>query len=127
MEWTINSNYKASLINKKTCEKIDNLIHKKELTKNEKEIILNYFTNTKDMDISPKNKKKGENLKSPSLRKKKKVNKNNNVTFKNNNISLENQKTLKENTDNDRNNTNKISDDLTAKNQIKINWFKSFL
>ena len=58
MEWTINSNYKASLINKKTCEKIDNLIHKKELTKNEKEIILNYFTNTKDMDISPKNKKK---------------------------------------------------------------------
>ena len=40
------------------CEKIDNLIHKKELTKNEKEIILNYFTNTKDMDISPKNKKK---------------------------------------------------------------------
>lgn len=118
---TINSNYKASLINKKMCEKIDNLIHKKELTKNEKEIILNYFTNTKDMDISPKNKKIGENLKSPSLRKKKKVNKNNNVTFKNNNISLENQKTLKENTDNDRNNTNKISDDLTAKNQIKIN------
>ena len=29
---TINSNYKAGLINKKLCEKIDNLLHKKKLS-----------------------------------------------------------------------------------------------
>ena len=33
---TINSNYKASLINKKMCEKIDNLIQKKRLNKKRK-------------------------------------------------------------------------------------------
>ena len=44
---TINSNYKSSVINKKLCEKINNLLHKKNLTKNEKELILNFLKKTR--------------------------------------------------------------------------------
>ena len=40
--FTINSNYKSP-INRTIFEKIDNLLHKDKLTKNEKEIVFNYF------------------------------------------------------------------------------------
>ena len=115
---TINSNYKAALINKKLCKKIDNLLHKKKLSKNEKEIVLNYFNIKKDFESSPKHKRSNVNLNSHTL--KRISNKSSFSKFRN---KANEEKTEKEKIENEENNI--ILKELKSESS-KISWLKTF-
>ena len=122
--FTINSNYKSP-INRKICEKIDNLLHKEKLTKNEKEIVFNYFKISRDFENSSKHKKKNinNNTKSPKLKKRQKKNMNSN--FKEKNKSIGDEKTEKAINENEEINNIKFHE-IKGK-RTKINFFKAFL
>ena len=122
---TINSNYNTPKNNHKLCEKIDYLLHKKELTKNEKETILNFLDKSKDCLSSPKHKTKRNNgIQSQSPKSKKRKKKNNNVKFKEKK-AIENNKTQKEKTENEENSNTRLPE--LKSNSSKIRWFKTFL
>ena len=121
---TINSNYNTPRNNHKLCEKIDNLLHKKDLTKKDKETILNFLDKNKDCLSSPKHKSKRNNgMKSPKSKKRKK--KNSSVKFKVKNKPTEEEKTEKRKSENEEN-RNRILTELND-NPSKIRWFKTFL
>ena len=122
--FTINSNYKSP-INRTICEKIDNLLHKDKLTKNEKEIVFNYFKICKDFENTPKHKRKNinKNTKSPILKKRQK--KNNNSNSKEKNKLIGDEKTEKEINENQK--INNIKYHKLKDNRTKINFFKAFL
>ena len=83
---TINSNYKAPFINKRLFLKVDSLLHKDKLTKNESEFVLNYIEKRRDCESSPRHKISVNNLKSPRNKKKQRKSKNN-VKFKEQNMN----------------------------------------
>ena len=122
-ELTLNSNYKSPHINHKLCEKIDNLLHKENLTNNEKDIVLKYFNKCKDLESSSKHKMHHNSPKSPTP--KKRQNKDINLKFKVKNDSIENEKMEKEKTLNKENN-NIILQEISAK-AFKISRFRAFL
>ena len=100
---TINSNYKSSLFNKKFLERIDNLLHKKNLTNKEKEIILNYFNKRKELESSKNNKINDINIKT-LINKKGQKNNNNNPKFKEKNKKSGNENTERNKVKNEENN-----------------------
>ena len=110
---TINSNYKSPAIHKKLCEKINNLLHKKNLTKNEKELILNFFNK---INISPKHRMYNRDIKSPRL-------KNRQSKFKKKDKPIENKRTDKDNNENE--GINNIILYELKDNQSKISWLKN--
>ena len=114
---TINSNYKAGLINKKLCEKIDNLLHKKKLSGDEKEIVLNYFNIKKDFESSPKHRRNNNSIKSHISKRK---NKNSFSKFKN---AVNEDKTDKEKIENEENNNIILKEFKNESN--KISWLKT--
>ena len=121
---TINSNYKSPVINKKLCQKIDNLLHKKNLTKKEKEIILNFFNKNKDCDSSPKHRMYNRNAKSPKLKNGQR--KNNKSKFIKKDNPIENEKTEKDNKNENEGINNIILYELKD-NKTKVIWFKNLL
>ena len=127
---TINSNYKAPFINKRLFLKVDSLLHKDKLTKNESEFVLNYIEKRRDCESSPRHKINANNLKSP--RNKKKQRKSiNNVKFKEQNMNNleEKEKNQTEKTDNqqnDDNNHNIILYEMIP-DKPKLKWFNAFL
>ena len=104
---TINSNYKAPFINKRLFLKVDSLLHKDKLTKNESEFVLNYIEKRRDCESSPRHKISVNNLKSPRNKKKQRKSKNN-VKFKEQNMNNleEKEKNQTEKTDNQQNDDN---------------------
>ena len=121
---TMNSNFNTPKSNHKLLEKIDNILHKKELTKNDKETVLNFLDRGKDYLSSPKHKiNKNNSIRSPKSNKKRK--KNNNVKFKGKNKQKEDQKTTKEKTENEEN-SNTILPELKDK-PSKGSLLKTFL
>ena len=124
---TINSNLKASFIKKKLFNKVDSLLHKDKLTKNESEFVLNYIEEKRrDCESSPRHKINinNNNIISPRSKKKKnKNNKNNNFIFKEKNILEEKDKNRTDKTENQQNYN--INDTNNIK--IKFKWFNSFL
>jgi len=126
---TINSYYNIPKNDRKLFEKIDNLIHKKEkdLTKNDKEVLLNFFDKSKDIISSPKHKiNKYNSTKSPkSPKSPKRKKKNNNVKLREKNKPTEDEKTEKEKAENEENG-NTVLPELKD-NPSKIGWFKAFL
>ena len=121
---TINSYYNSPKTNHKLCQKIDNLLHKKDLTKNDKETLLNFFDKSKDHLSSPKHKiNKHNSIQSPKSKKKKR--KNINVKFKEKKKPTEEEKTEKEKVENE-DNSNTILPEL-KNNPSKIKWFKTFI
>ena len=118
---TINSNYKSSLFNKKLLGRIDNLLHKKKLTKKEKEIILNYFNKSKELESSKNNRINDNNIKTLIT---KKGQNNNNPKFIENNKALENENTERKKSENEEI-KNIVLYKLRNKSS-KLNWFKTF-
>ena len=123
---TINSNYKAPGLNRKLFEKVDNLLHKKKLTKDETEFVLNYYEKGKERECSPKHKMSNINMNSPRMRKKQKKNRNNSVKFKEQSISIENEKKETLKTQNDQDNNNIIISEINPKKQ-RFKWLNVFL
>lgn len=117
---TINSNYKAPFINKKLCQQLDDILHKKKLSKNEKEFIINYLEKSREFENTPKHKIKSNEFKASRKRKI------NNAKLEEKNISLEKEKNESMKTQNEkRNNTltsNKINQEKT-----KFKWFNIVL
>lgn len=127
---TINSNYKAPFINKRLFLKVDSLLHKDKLTKNESEFVLNYIEKRRDCESSPRHKINANNLKSPRNKKKQRKSKNN-VKFKEQNMNNleEKEKNQTEKTDNqqnDDNNHNIILYEMIP-DKPKLKWFNAFL
>ena len=127
---TINSNYKAPFINKRLFLKVDSLLHKDKLTKNESEFVLNYIEKRRDCESSPRHKINANNLKSPRNKKKQRKRKNN-VKFKEQNMNNleEKEKNQTEKTDNqqnDDNNHNIILYEMIP-DKPKLKWFNAFL
>ena len=107
---TINSYYNTPKNNykHKLCEKIDSLLHKEQLTKNEKEIILNFFDKSRNSLSSPKHKRdKSFSIKSPIIKKRNKNNDSN----------------LEENEKNSKDRTKLNGND----NPSFFRWFNTFL
>ena len=121
---TINSYYNTPKNNHKLCQKINNLLYKKDLTKNDKETLLNFFDKSKNYLSSPKRKiNKHNSIQSPKSKKKKK--KNINIKFKEQKKPNEEEKTDKEKEENE-DNRNTILPELKD-NPSKIKWFKTFI
>lgn len=120
---TINSYYKSSLVNKKLLKRIDNLLHKKNLSKKERGIILNYFNKNKGLESSKNNKIKDINIK--SLITKKGHKSNNNHKFKEINKTSENKNTERKKAENEEI-KNRVLYEIRNKSS-KSNWFKTFL
>ena len=106
---TVNTNYKTNVKNKKLCQKLDNILHKKKLSENEKEFIINYLEKKKDLLNSPKHK------------------------IKNNEVRVSRKKQIKEKietvkTQNENNNNNilLISDKVNTE-KTKFKWFNIVL
>ena len=124
---TFNSNYKVSGLNRKLLNKIDELMQKKKITKDEAEFALNYYENYKIIEGSPKHRVNNDNCNSPKVRKKLNKNKNNNVKFKEKTNSQENEKIESLKTLNEQDNTNnKILNEIIP-NKSKLKWFNFFL
>jgi len=123
---TINSNYKAPGLNRKLFAKVDILLHKKKLTKDESEFVLNYYEKGKERECSPKHRINNFNLNSPSIRRKQKKNKNNSVKFKEKSISIGNEKNETIKTENEKDNNNVIVNEINPK-KPRFKWFNVFL
>ena len=123
---TINLNYKVQGLNRKLFEKIDELLKKKNLTKEEIELVLNYYEKSKDRDNSPKHRLNNDIINSPRMSKKQNKNKNNSSKFKEKIISIENEKIEKVKTVNEQDN-NKIILYEVQHDKSKFKWFNIFL
>ena len=107
---TVNTNYKTNVKNKKFCQKLDNILHKKKLSENEKEFIINYLEKKKELENSPKNKIKSKEVKA--------------ARKKQNKEKIETVKTQNEKNSND--NILLISDKINSE-KTKFKWFNFVL
>lgn len=92
-------------------------MHKKKLSNDEKEIVLNYFNIKKDFESSPKHRRNNNNLKSHISKRK---NKNSFSKFKN---AANEDKTDKEKIENEENNNIILKEFKNESN--KISWLKT--